>query len=484
MRTRVALVVDHPIRDLPGLALTAFELCQHGVDCYLVPMNVQGREIWLLAPDFVLLPHLRRYMEDYYRRLIRAGIRYGVLDTEGGFFGNLRAHGDLLTRDRAALGAVRCMCVWGQTMADYLREEGFFSKEQLTVTGLPRYDFYIAPWHEVPKSFLPADLERVGRMVLINTKVAIANPQFTTPEQDVETYTNALGLSREVAMRHWEVGLKTVAETIALARSLADDFGQAHFVLRPHPHERLETYAEGFGNGHVNLEARKEGAVDGWILRASALIHRHCSTAIEAGLAGVPALSPQWIPSSQDAPDTEAVSVSCQSYGELRDVLRAILDGQFTPPPQVRSRLDEVIAKWLHAVDGNSHSRVSKAILDALPHRREVDERLCRAYLYGSTEIPKPWSASGVSHYVKRAMSLPPNWSFRSFKVIEASTPLPPLPRGKVFTAEEVRRHVDEIGRAAAGRNGNRRSVAVTSAYARGDFLRDAEGYSVALYAE
>jgi len=52
-RPRIALIVDHPQRDLAGLVLTAFEFCQNGAVGHLVPAADRGRGIWALpSADF------------------------------------------------------------------------------------------------------------------------------------------------------------------------------------------------------------------------------------------------------------------------------------------------------------------------------------------------------------------------------------------------------------------------------------------------
>jgi hypothetical protein len=83
---RIALTVDNPYRDLAGLVLVAWRLCQAGATCFLVPMNLQGAEIWPLMPDFVLLNYLRTNNEELARYMMEVGIQVGVLDTEGGIF--------------------------------------------------------------------------------------------------------------------------------------------------------------------------------------------------------------------------------------------------------------------------------------------------------------------------------------------------------------------------------------------------------------
>src|SRR4029079_18466978 len=77
-RPRVALVVDHPKRDLAGLGLTAVDLCARGAEVQLVPLNLQEPELWALAPDLVLLNYARPGNDELARCLLEAGIRLGV----------------------------------------------------------------------------------------------------------------------------------------------------------------------------------------------------------------------------------------------------------------------------------------------------------------------------------------------------------------------------------------------------------------------
>ena len=83
---KVALLVSNPYRDLPSQALTALELCQRGVTCYLVPGRLRNREIWPLAPDLVVLDNLRTGNEHLTEGMIRSGMRVLLADAEGGVF--------------------------------------------------------------------------------------------------------------------------------------------------------------------------------------------------------------------------------------------------------------------------------------------------------------------------------------------------------------------------------------------------------------
>src|SRR5688500_5327025 len=89
---RVALVVDNPTRDLPGLVLLAHTLASRGVVVYLVPMQRQYVELRALRPDLVVLNYLRPSNDDLAATLLARGTLVTVLDTEGGVFPDLNRY--------------------------------------------------------------------------------------------------------------------------------------------------------------------------------------------------------------------------------------------------------------------------------------------------------------------------------------------------------------------------------------------------------
>ncbi|MGH2372403.1 MAG: hypothetical protein ACRDIC_02840, partial [bacterium] len=195
-KPRIALIVDHPLRDLGGLCLVAWELARSGAEAYLVPFNWQTREVLALAPDLVVLNYLRPNNESFVDALIAANIGYTMLDTEGGFYGDLAKYGQVMSRNSAHLRALRCMCVWGRKMYDYLAAHPDLTPAQLVITGLPRFDLY-APWlHDVAIGFLPREWREPKPLFLINTKISIANSQFQSRQKEIETYVRVLGVPR------------------------------------------------------------------------------------------------------------------------------------------------------------------------------------------------------------------------------------------------------------------------------------------------
>ncbi len=407
---RIALLLDNPFRDLPGLVLTALELCRHGATCYLVPTRLREQEVWTLAPDFVLLNNLRNDKEYFAGNLIEAGIGIGVLDTEGGVLVNLERYGRSLARPSHIRQGVSCFCSWGPRLAEYAVENQWLSRDQVMVTGVPRLDFYAEPRRRVALALTAAADGFPKPLVLINSNFSLANPLDRTPEEAARA--KALLWNRDPGMiaRELAVEREAMQEMVALTTRLADRLPSLTFVYRPHPFENPDTYGDRLPV-RPNLHLVKHGTVDGWILRASAVIQRGYSTAIEATLAGVPAYAPSWIPTPYFFESVEAVSIPCASD---KDLAAGLQNPEI--PEDTRSRLQVVLRDWFFAVDGESHCRVARAILnavEALPPRPSPD--FCRRALDGLVGPNVSWKqhlrAAG-----RRVLRRPPSWSFRQWR--------------------------------------------------------------------
>ena len=472
---KIALVVDNPYRDLPGLVLLALRLCRDGATCYLVPMYHCG-QLWMLAPDAVLLNYLRFNNQETAWRLIEAGIKVGVLDTEGGVLASMQHYAKTIAPDRSLYRRVSCYFSWGPKLAEYLEREGIYAREQIAVTGSPRSDFYAPAWREAALRS-STHVEGYPRpLVLVNGNFPVANPRFQTPEVEAQMLVENFGYDRELVHEWQRTSLRAMRELAALCNRLADRFPAVTFIYRPHPFERSDTY-DALLDKRRNLHLVKAGTVEGWILRSSAVVQRSCSTAIEAGIAGVPAISPAWIPTAIPVPAAESVSVRCETEEGLVRALESILAGTFGWPPEPRRALDEVICDWFYRVDGRAHERVAARLVELAGAGGGGVLEKCRDLVYAA-------SAGGDSlrwkarTRVLKTLNLPVDWSFR-----RSLNPFRRADDGgrddsswtpaseKYFDAEDVRKLADAIEpyvgggpRAGAGK------IKVQSSQERGDY--------------
>jgi surface carbohydrate biosynthesis protein len=472
---RIALLVDHPQRDLPGLVLTALELIRRGAVCHLVPYNLAHLEVWSLGPDFVLLNFLRQVNSEFAERMRHAGIPFGVLDTEGAVFSYIDQYAQLLDRVGNIARAASCYCMWGPALPDYLLTRNLLSADQVTVTGCPRFDFYSAPWRAAFEEPAPAEKQGPPR-ILINTAYATINSRFTTEAHNVEVMLR-IGVPEQEIRDLLQSEREGIVRMRELVRHLALDFPEATVVLRPHPFEDPSYYSSVLGN-LPNIEMNVSGPVQPQIFRAAAVIQRSCSTGIEAVIAGVPTLSPQWVTPYQLVPIAEAVSVPSANYEEMRAQLEAILSGSYRTPTPMEQATRSVIQDYFYRIDGDSHRRVAETLLK-LVGGRPPKYGVLRRNVY-QLDTPQP-RTGWMTSYLRYVLHLSPDWSFRTLKVVPQSLW---TSTDKYFGVSQVTSLVDRILPIFRANAANVPPIGVARALDRGDFSFGYIGHSVTLSAQ
>ncbi|MCI0625324.1 MAG: hypothetical protein L0387_27385 [Acidobacteria bacterium] len=389
-------------------------------------------------PDFVLLNYLRRGSEGFAAELLAYGIQIGVLDTEGGVWPDAAKYAEFLWPDPELRRKVKCACLWGPRLADYIIQTGFLLPEQVAVTGCPRFDLYRRLWLDsIPQPASGAN--GLNPRVLINTNFSACNPKFSTFERNKENLRQSSAWSKEEIGRVFETEQQAMSAFMGLARRLAQDFPSVQIVLRPHPFEDPSPYRHSLEG--TNVTVSDEGTIQEQIGRSMAVIQRSCTTAIESALASVPALSPVWIPTPFVNPMAEAVSEPCQSYEQMASLLTQIIRHRYEVPAQVQTVREQVIADWFSNVDGMSHRRVADVVLRALPERPTVDRKGGRKLLY-ELQASRLISKRSIVTWLRYLLHLPPVWSFRSMRSIPWS-----LRTVRGFTVDEIRQWVERFSR-------------------------------------
>jgi hypothetical protein len=355
-------------------------------------------------------------------------------------------------------------------LAEHLIDEGYFSRDQVTISGCPRFDFYHPMWRSVLYESRSNGHNHGTKRILINTNFSVVNPRFGSSEASL-AYHQKLGWSAERVKTFTDMERQAISETIEMTRNIARDYPQAEIVLRPHPFEGPEVYRRGLSG--LNVELNLTGPVLPQIYRASAVIQRSCTTGIEAGLASVPTLSPQWIPAPYLMPTVESVSVACDSYPDLKSKLDAILGAKYVPSNETTSTIDQVINDWFYRIDGMSYKRVSQAILDNLDGRRVVNEALCSKYLY---RLDSTQRMGGIPRRLRRLLKLHPD---RALINMRATADLEWTQGSQYFGVSEVRSLTERIHQTLTSRGCNPRPVNIELARDRGDTSTRHFGYSV-----
>ena len=457
---RIALVVDNPYRDLPGLVLLAWRLCRSGSICYLVPVNLRDTELWHLAPDFVLFSYFRPANQELARQLMDAGIQVGVLDSEGSIFSSVPpsavtdsdsalskqsdTHGALeeyaisMAPDRQIRHQIACFCAWSPTFADYAIQADWYKFEQVTVTGTPRFDFHASRWRETTRQLSTYADNYPPPLVLINSSFTLANPRFHSPEREQEMLVSFYSYDRSFVEQWRRTQSEALQSVASLANHVASYFPGATFIFRPHPFENDDTYRS-LLEPMPNLHLVKQGTVDGWLLRAKALIHWASSTAIDASLYGIPVFTAAWIPEHLPVPVVDDLSVSCTTLEDLTEKLDAALQGCYTRPDGIQASLQQVIADSFYQIDGCAHDRVADAILKKTgTTHSSVAIKKCRERALGRGRAGgslKSWLAANV----RIALGRSSHWSFRQRRDV--------LPEDLPWDSSEKRYSVSDVQR-------------------------------------
>jgi len=354
----VCLIVDNPLRDLNGLILLAYQLVKRGMDVWLVPMYEQWNEIQAIRPDAVMVNYLRDNNRNHVISYLRAGMMVGVLETEGVGGRSLNEYRQLVSTTGCA-DLLDLYCLWGPSQKTALLEEGVIPESIAKVTGCPRYDFCAPPWRHL--------LERRESRpyVLINTSFPTVNPRFSAGKGAEIAAMVAAGFSAEFAAEYIDAARRALTGMVGLLEELAVRFPNRLFVLRPHPFESPEGYRS--LRRFPNLEIRQEGTSLEWVAHADALIHLNCSTAVEASMLGVPALSPSWLDASPlHVPLASDLS---QHYASVQDFATGLRRALADKEGGVARRYSGAVEDYYFRIDGQASGRVADAIEVALASR-------------------------------------------------------------------------------------------------------------------
>jgi surface carbohydrate biosynthesis protein len=218
--------------------------------------------------------------------------------------------------------------------------------DRILVVGNPRVDLLRPSF--LAGSFAERDAIRDahGRFVLINTNYSGANSILGDA---LATYESCIGTNffrhdsaeDDQAFRDllaWERGnIREIARLVRWFETNSDGFS---LVIRPHPAERFETWADAFAE-RPRVRVVRTGGHLPWTLASAVLMHAGCTTGMEAFVAHHPAialkpgdnpwhscfLSNQVNPTFGNAADAARFALACMADpARIEDLRAAFLD--------------------------------------------------------------------------------------------------------------------------------------------------------------
>ena len=289
-RKNVVLLVDNKHRDLMVATLIAHQLEETGVICHLEPLEAWRGVLAAYRPSMIIFNHINAtHLVQYSKRLAEMGVKTAVLPNEGILYDpevlnyNAGKH-----HNGAHIDMFFC---WNQVHKDALLRCGFDQNTQIEVVGVPRFDYYFAPWSGI---FDVQKRTPQGRpRLLFCTNFGFAKyydlPKATAEEfmreytcvSSYKDFWDLIETNHQCQQRFFDYITAAVA---------ADRFD---ITLRPHPNEKLSVYQQWLDKlkpewrGRVRLD--RETHITQAILNCDLEIScETCTTAMESWIAGKP----------------------------------------------------------------------------------------------------------------------------------------------------------------------------------------------------
>ena len=370
---KICLIIDNPLRDLDGICLIARKLCQYGHHVFVVPMNTQGFDVPSIKPDVVLVNYCRKnninQIIDYHNQ----GIKVAILDTEGvgSWWPNFAAK---LAKLNIQDFVSQYLC-WGSYQKDILISHNVLPSEMVTQTGLPRYDFLVAPYRDALPA-VPFD----NPFILINTNFPAVNPLFSkNSATEIKSWADDGLHENKMAVQSFVEAAYSACDGMQKAIiELAKRFPEEVFVIRPHPFENLSVY-EKLAHSYANISVFKEGTSLQWLNKTKVLLHLNCMTAIEASYMGVEAIGFEWLNHDilrNQTPETSNVTRHAHSIEEICEFISHINMGANLPPlPKRDNALDNYAIKLLGGISGDASLNVAKVLHKLSKDKKPIIKR-------------------------------------------------------------------------------------------------------------
>jgi surface carbohydrate biosynthesis protein len=409
---RIHLLCDHKWRDLPNLSAVSIELKRMGHKVLVSATKNATDMIRAFRPDCVVFNHL---FSEANRKLAvnlrSSGIAVVILPTEGAMRPEFSTLVEGEFSDFSIADLILC---WNEQSAQGIRARWEKGEEFAPVVGCGRTDFYFP-------QFRPALLrknefcERYG--LDSNRKIVTWATQYGYAHLVEPKYSSELQKwlkeSREVGTRvcYQRIGLEPervpnlFAEDRAAAAkaffALAGSLPEVQFLIKPHPIEDRSFYQKMIQKERcANVFFCPTEYIWNVLNVTDVLLHRHCTTAVEAWIWGKPTVEmamikiPQWT-----WPDRETGSNIAESSQELRDNVDFILQDSRVSE-EMQSHRDVQIKECFGLVDGKRNRDISRKIDEFLSVRGKRRHFYNGIYFENSTFVSPVRAALG--YYLNR----------------------------------------------------------------------------------
>ena len=355
---KVGLIIDNPIRDLPGALLLTKELFLFKIDVYLIPMYSQGFDVPLLGLDIILMNYIRTNNYDLIKKYKSIGCKVFVLDTEGGIISENGADSIIEWPKQLISDGMNQYIdgyfFWGPLLLDSFKKTGCLNSGNIFLTGNPRFDFCNERYSHQFKSTNP--------YILINTNFSSIIPKYSTSREEEylafktagwqDDYIKTLFIENEIAFEKF-------LNVIVL---LLEKFPNRRFKIRPHPFESEKYYKDKFAR-FTNCVILQDENIFSAIYNAECVIHLNCGTSVESIMFKKIPIQLNFLNNkflNSHTPLPSKISITVNSEEELINTLHNLGANYQT------FNFDEVYNNYIFPFffknDGNASARIAKII--------------------------------------------------------------------------------------------------------------------------
>jgi len=307
----------------------------------------------------------------------------------------------------AAIELVSHLFAWGEDNVDLWRQYPHLPPAKpIHVTGNPRGDLLRPELRTFYRQEAEALLNKHGEFILLNTNFNHVNNFYSdqnlflpteNPDEKPQFGRSAMGMTFEYAKGFQEHKQSLFLDFLQLIPTLDQAFPEYKIIIRPHPSEDQKVYQQ-IADSCQQVHVTNEGNVVHCLMSTYLLIHNGCTTAVEAYMLGVPAVSyrSRVIDFYDDGfyrlPNR--LSHQCFNFEELKITIAQILAGQIGCPESPAHKI--LLDHYLSAQDGPPACERIADILDmAMERHSELPHPGIRNRLKAKRKIKKHYRHKG-----------------------------------------------------------------------------------------
>lgn len=293
-KNKVAIVVDHPSRDLPPIIQISKQFLKLNYEVYIIPYYKLDFFIYKIRNfdlDFIVFNFFRNSILEKIKFIKSHGISAIILDQEpvAGYDG-LGLNKSF--KDKRLIENFKMIDHYffsGKKIMDNCLKK--LSKNQR-----PRNN-HLLGYHRFNIKNKEFNNINLKDFILISTNFPSNNPRFIKNDYNSlhkETKINNSNYDKMIHNKFLNQKNFQIQEYKNLIKDLLDRYPNELFVLRPHPFENHKYWKDNLLNKKNLIISNEYNSIE-WIKKCKLLLHLDCTTSIEALFLGKNSISPKWI---------------------------------------------------------------------------------------------------------------------------------------------------------------------------------------------